>query len=60
MPATDAIIVGAGSWGQALAHTLVINKKKIIISFIVFTIIVSSVLFHFTKKELLPMEDRGV
>ena len=37
-----------------------LNKKKIIISFIVFTIIVSSVLFHFTKKELLPMEDRGV
>ena len=30
-----------------------LNKKKIIISFIVFTIIVSSVLFHFTKKELL-------
>ena len=37
-----------------------LNKKKIIISFIVFTIIVSGVLFHFTKKELLPMEDRGV
>ena len=37
-----------------------LNKKKIIISFIVFTIIVSGVLFHFTKKELLPLEDRGV
>ena len=31
MPATDAIIVGAGSWGKALAHTLIANKKKIII-----------------------------
>jgi len=31
MSATDAIIVGAGSWGKALAHTLVINKKKITI-----------------------------
>ena len=37
-----------------------LNKKKIIISFIVFTIIISGVLFHFTKKELLPLEDRGV
>ena len=31
MSATDAIIVGAGSWGKALAHTLLNNKKKIII-----------------------------
>ena len=30
MSATDAIIVGAGSWGKALAHTLVINKKKLL------------------------------
>jgi len=37
-----------------------LNKKKIIISFIIFTIIASGVLFTFTKKELLPMEDRGV
>tara|TARA_B110000444_G_scaffold259845_1_gene304852 strand:+ start:807 stop:1751 length:945 start_codon:yes stop_codon:yes gene_type:complete len=27
----DAIIVGAGSWGKALAHTLSINKKKVLI-----------------------------
>lgn len=31
MPAADAIIVGAGSWGKALAHTLISNRKKIII-----------------------------
>ena len=27
MPSTDVTIVGAGSWGRALAHTLLINKK---------------------------------
>jgi len=37
-----------------------LNKKKIVISFIIFTIVVSGVLFTLTKKELLPMEDRGV
>jgi hydrophobe/amphiphile efflux-1 (HAE1) family protein len=37
-----------------------LNKKKIVISFIIFTIIASGILFTFTKKELLPMEDRGV
>jgi hydrophobe/amphiphile efflux-1 (HAE1) family protein len=37
-----------------------LNKKKIVISFIIFTIVVSGVLFTSTKKELLPMEDRGV
>jgi hydrophobe/amphiphile efflux-1 (HAE1) family protein len=37
-----------------------LNKKKIVILFIIFTIIASGVLFTFTKKELLPMEDRGV
>ncbi len=37
-----------------------LNKKKIIISFIILTIIASSVLFTIAKKELLPMEDRGV
>jgi len=31
MPAIDAIIVGAGSWGKALAHTLLKNKKNILI-----------------------------
>ena len=37
-----------------------LNKKKIIISFLILTIIGSGILYNFTKKELLPMEDRGV
>ena len=37
-----------------------INKKKMVISFLILTIIGSSILYNFTKKELLPMEDRGV
>jgi hydrophobe/amphiphile efflux-1 (HAE1) family protein len=37
-----------------------LNKKKIVISFLILTIIGSSLLYNFTKKELLPMEDRGV
>jgi len=37
-----------------------LNKKKIIISFIILTIIGSGILYTFTKKELMPMEDRGV
>jgi hydrophobe/amphiphile efflux-1 (HAE1) family protein len=35
-------------------------KKKIIVSFLILIIIGSSILYNFTKKELLPMEDRGV
>jgi hydrophobe/amphiphile efflux-1 (HAE1) family protein len=37
-----------------------LNKKKIIVSFLILTIIGSGVLYNFTKKELLPIEDRGV
>jgi hydrophobe/amphiphile efflux-1 (HAE1) family protein len=37
-----------------------LNKKKIVVSFLILTIIGSSILYIFTKKELLPMEDRGV
>ena len=37
-----------------------LNKKKIMISFLILTIIGSGILYNFTKKELLPMEDRGV
>jgi hydrophobe/amphiphile efflux-1 (HAE1) family protein len=37
-----------------------LNKKKIVVSFLILTIIGSSILYNFTKKELLPMEDRGV
>ena len=37
-----------------------LNKKNIVISFLILIIIGSSLLYKFTKKELLPMEDRGV
>ena len=37
-----------------------LNKKKIIISFLILTIISSGILYSFAKKELIPMEDRGV
>ncbi len=44
------------------SETLVfwINRKKTIITFIVLIIISSAALYNYTKKELLPMEDRGV
>ena len=38
---------------------IVINKTKVVATFICFIIIVSILLFSFSKKELLPMEDRG-
>ncbi|MDC0455818.1 efflux RND transporter permease subunit [Candidatus Pelagibacter sp.] len=37
-----------------------LNKKKTIISFMILIIIGSGILFMITKKELMPMEDRGV
>ena len=37
-----------------------LNKKKIIGTFLILTIIGSGILYNFAKKELLPMEDRGV
>ncbi len=37
-----------------------LNKKNIVISFLILIIFGSSFLYNFTKKELLPMEDRGV
>ncbi len=44
------------------SETLVfwINRKKTIITFIVLIVIGSAALYNYTKKELLPMEDRGV
>ena len=36
-----------------------LNKKKIISLFVIFMIVGSGLLYNFTKKELLPMEDRG-
>ena len=38
---------------------LIVNKTKTVGSFIIFIIIASILLFNFSKKELLPMEDRG-
>ncbi len=39
---------------------ILIDKTKIIGVFIIFIVFVSVFLFNFSKKELLPMEDRGV
>ena len=39
---------------------IIVNKTKIVGLFIIFIIFVSILLFNFSKKELLPMEDRGV
>ena len=36
-----------------------INKKNIVICFIILIIVGSGLLYNFTKKELLPLEDRG-
>ncbi len=36
-----------------------LNKKKIISGFIIFLVLGSIFLFNFTKKELIPIEDRG-
>ena len=36
------------------------NNKKTIITFIIFIIVASGDLYNYTKKELLPLEDRGV
>ncbi len=40
--------------------SVLLDKTKIIGIFIIFIIFVSVFLFNFSKKELLPMEDRGV
>jgi len=50
------------SFSKLYQETLLfwLNKKKIVVSFLILTIIGSSILYNFTKKELLPMEDRGV
>jgi len=39
--------------------SVLLNKSKTITFFIIFIIISSVLLFNFSKKELLPMEDRG-
>ena len=50
------------SFSKFYQETLVfwLNKKKIIAIFIILTVIGSGFLYTFTKKELMPMEDRGV
>ncbi len=40
--------------------SVLINKSKLVSIFIIFIVLISIFLFNFTKKELLPMEDRGV
>ncbi len=39
--------------------TYFLDKQKLIISFMIIVIISSVLLFNFSKKELLPLEDRG-
>ena len=48
-------------FSQFYRETLVyfLNKKKLVISFMLIIIISSVFLFNFSKKELLPLEDRG-
>ena len=36
-----------------------LNKKKTVVVFIILMIVGSALLYNFTKKELLPLEDRG-
>jgi len=50
------------SFSKFYQETLIfwLNKKKIVVSFLILTIVGSGILYNFTKKELLPMEDRGV
>ena len=36
-----------------------LEKKKTVISFLIIVVVGSSLLYNFTKKELLPLEDRG-
>ena len=50
------------SFSKFYQETLIfwLNKKKTIISFVILIIIASGALYTVTKKELMPMEDRGV
>ena len=50
------------SFSKFYAETLNywINKNKIVITFILIVLALSALLYKFTPKELLPMEDRGV
>jgi len=50
------------SFSKFYAETLNywINKNKIVITFMLIVLALSALLYKFTPKELLPMEDRGV
>ena len=54
----EKLFLGFSKFYQETLNIL-INKTKIISVFIIFIILVSTLLFNFSKKELLPMEDRG-
>ncbi len=54
----EKIFLGFSKFYQETLEVLV-KKTKTISIFIIFIIIASVLLFNFSKKELLPMEDRG-
>ncbi len=54
----EKFFLGFSKFYQETLNALV-NKTKTISIFIIFIIVASVLLFNFSKKELLPMEDRG-
>ncbi len=54
----EKFFLGFSKFYQETLNVLV-NKTKTISIFIIFIIVASVLLFNFSKKELLPMEDRG-
>ncbi len=50
------------SFLEFYSETLIfwVNKQKLIVGFMIFVVIASTLLFNFSPKELLPKEDRGV
>ena len=54
----EKFFLGFSKFYQETLEVLV-KKTKTVSSFIIFIIIASVLLFNFSKKELLPMEDRG-
>ena len=54
----EKIFLGFASFYKETLDTI-LNKTKAVSFFIIFIVIASILLFNFSKKELLPMEDRG-
>ncbi len=54
----EKFFLGFSKFYQETLNTLV-SKTKTVSIFIIFIIVASVLLFNFSKKELLPMEDRG-